>query len=209
MRRLLLCALPFGAGTLLCQYLLPQSWRAWSAGGALLLGLAVSLALKGRRRTALRIAAAGLTLGILWFSGYEALFLEPAEALAGSEALVTLELTDYPEEAGHNVRCTVRVLEPALRGRAVYYGGRELMDLEPGNRVTTAAKFYSAAHPGGGDSVYFTSQGIFSRLYGKGDPEIDPGSAGSLRYLPQRLARRTASSSVPRMWRTRFCITME
>ena len=121
MRRLLLCALPFGAGTLLCQYLLPQSWRAWSAGGALLLGLAVSLALKGRRRTALRIAAAGLTLGILWFSGYEALFLEPAEALAGSEALVTLELTDYPEEAGHNVRCTVRVLEPALRGRAVFH----------------------------------------------------------------------------------------
>lgn len=195
MRRLLLCALPFGAGTLLCQYLLPQSWRAWSAGGALLLGLAVSLALKGRRRTALRIAAAGLTLGILWFSGYEALFLEPAEALAGSEALVTLELTDYPEEAGHNVRCTVRVLEPALRGRAVYYGGRELMDLEPGNRVTTAAKFYSAAHPGGGDSVYFTSQGIFSRLYGKGDPEIDPGSAGSLRYLPQRLARRLKAAA--------------
>ena len=195
MRRLLLFALPFGAGTLLCQYLVPDAWRPWAAGAALLLGMAASLLPEKRRRRALRIACAGLTLGILWFSGYGALFLEPAEALAGSESTVTLELLDYPEESGRGVRCTVRVLEPALRGRAVYYGGGELLALEPGNRVTTEAKFYSAVHLGGGESAYYTAQGIFARLYGKGEPEISAGNAGSLRCLPQRLARRLKTAA--------------
>jgi len=179
-------ALPFGTGCLLCQYLLPQESWPWTAAGALVLGLAVSL-LRGQWKRIARIAAVGLAAGILWFSGYTALYLGPAEELEGLEDLAELELADYPEESGHGVRCAVRV--PGARGKAMYYGGYDLLGLEPGDRITSVVKYYSAARLGGGDSSYYTAQGIFMRLYGDEIVSVEPGDAGSLRWLPQRMAR--------------------
>lgn len=188
MRKLLLFSVPFAAGILLCQYILPEIWRTWAALAVLACGGIGAMLLKGRRRLAAGIAASGLVAGILWVSGYAALYLSPAEALAGTEDVVTLELMDYPEEAGHGGRCVVRVLDRGLRGKAMYYGGYDLLDLEPGNRITTTAKFYSAVNLAGEKRTSFTSQGIFLRLYGKGEALVEPGGAGSLRYLPQRVA---------------------
>lgn len=179
-------ALPFGAGCLLCQYLLPRELRPWTAVGALALGAALSL-LRGHWKRPARIAAAGLAVGILWFSGYSALYMGPAEELEGLEDLVELELADYPEIASYGARCVVRV--PGVRGRAMYYGGYDLMNLKPGDRITAVAKYYSAARLGGGDSSYYTAQGVFLRLYGDEIVSVEPGDAGSLRYLPQRAAR--------------------
>ena len=179
-------ALPFGAGCLLCAYLLPQAVWPWAAAGALALGLAASL-LRDRSRKLARIASAGLAVGILWFSGYAALYLEPAQALEGLEDLAELELADYPEETGYGARCVVRV--PGLRGKAIYYGDYDLLALEPGDRITSVVKYYSAAQPGGEDSSYYTSHGIFLRLYGAEITSVEHGTYGNIRYLPQRLAR--------------------
>lgn len=186
MRRLTLFALPFGAGCALCQYLLPESWRYWAAGIALLAVLLSSL-LHGRERQMVRIAAAGLAAGILWFSGYAALRLGPARALAGREDWVEVQLADYPEETDYGARCLAEV--PGLRGRALLYGDRELLALEPGNRVGLTARYESAEAPGGEESSYFTSRGVFLRLYGQGEMEAERGDAGKARYLPQRLAK--------------------
>ena len=96
-----------------------------------------------------------------------------------------MELTGYPEETDFGARCQVRV--QGLLGRAVYYGGRELLDLEPGDRAAANVKYNSAQVLGGEESAYFTSRGVFLRLYGRGELEAEPG--GGLRYLPQRMAR--------------------
>ena len=186
MRRLMWFALPFGAGCLLCQYLLPQAFWPWTAAAALMAGLA-SLLLRGQGRKIVGIAALGLAVGILWFMGYAGLYLRPAEELAGLEDLAEMELADYPEEAGYGARCVVHI--PGVKGKAIYYGGYDLLDLEPGNRITSAVKYYSAAQLGGGDSAYYTSQGIFLRLYGDEIVDLERGNAGSLRYLPQRMSR--------------------
>jgi len=185
MRRLMWFALPFGAGCLLCQYLLPQETWPWTAAGALVLGLAVSL-LRGQWKRTARIAAIGLAVGILWFSGYTSLYLGPVEGLEGLEDLAELELADYPEEASYGARCVVRI--PGVRGKAMYYGGYDLLDLEPGDRITSAVKYYSAARLGGEDSSYYTAQEIFLRLYGDEIVSVEHGDAGSLRWLPQRMA---------------------
>ena len=185
MRRLMWFALPFGAG---CgQYLLPEGARLWTAAGVLLLGLA-SLALGGRARLAARIAAAGCAAGILWFSGYAALYLAPAEALAGRTLVLELELTGCPEEAPGGARCEARM--DGLRGKIVFYGDRSLLSLEPGNRILTQAKCYSASTLSGEESGYYLSKGVFLRLYGSGEPlDVREGNAGSWRYLPARLSR--------------------
>ena len=180
-------ALPFAAGCLLCTYLLPGALRPWAAGGALVLRLAVSVLLRGRAGKLVRIGAIGLAAGVLWFMGYSALYLDPAEELAGLEDIVTLELADYPEESGYGARCAVRI--PGVRGKALYYGGYDLLDLEPGDRVIAAVKYYSAARPGGEDSSYYTSQGVFLRLYEGETVDLERGTSGNFRYLPQRMAR--------------------
>ena len=186
-------ALPFGAGCALCQYLLPGPWRGWAAAAAVCAALAASLLREKRSRRALRIGALGLAAGMLWYAGYATLFLSPAQRLTGTEDAVTLELLDYPEETGYGARCTVRVLDGGLRGRAVYYGESALLALEPGDRVTAAVRYESADQVRGGESGYYTAQGIFARLYGQGKPEVEPGGHPG-RYLPQRLARALRSA---------------
>lgn len=187
MRKLLFFTVPFILGTALCQYVLPVSWQGWLAGAALLLGLALA---RLRRERKILVASAALALGLLWYSGYAQLYLTPAEALVGQEDTVTLELLDYPEERDYGVRCTVRVLDRGLLGKAIYYGDSTLLDLEPGNRLTASIKYYSAVTVGGRASTYYTSRGIFLRMYDQGAPlAVEPGRSGSLRYLPQRLRR--------------------
>lgn len=188
MRRLLLFALPFILGTALCQYVLPLAWQGWLAGAVVLVGLALARLLRRSRSFA---ASAALALGLLWYSGYAQLFLAPAEALVGGEDTVVLELLDYPEERDYGARCTVRVLDRGLPGRAVYYGDSALLDLEPGDRLRASVKYYSAVTVGSRSSTYYTSRGLFLRMYDQGAPvTVEPGRAGSLRYLPQRLRLR-------------------
>ena len=177
-------ALPFGAGCALCQYLLPERFRVWAALAVLALGLA-SFLLRGKARRAMRIAAVGCCAGMLWFSGYAALHLAPAEALAGSGHIFEMELVDYPVESTGGARCEVRIA--GLRGKAAFYGGPELLELEPGTRIVAQCACYSAATLAGEESSYHVSRGVFLRLYGDGELlAVRPGDPG--RYLPARLS---------------------
>ena len=162
MRKLVWFALPFGAGCTLCWYLLPEGIWLYTAAGTAALGLAASVLLRGRPGKAVRIAAAGCVLGILWFSAYNVWMLRPAEKLVGTRHVLEMELADYPEEVSSGTRCWVRV--DGLRGKAVFYGGRELLELEPGNRVLAQTAAYSAETLAGEENGYFLSSGVFLRL---------------------------------------------
>lgn len=190
MRKLLCFALPFAVGTGLCQYLLPESWQLPVAAGVLLLGLALAAVWKGGR-TRCALAALGLAVGLGWFWCHAQLTLAPARALVGTEAEVTLELADYPQQQDYGVRCTVRILGNGVPGKAVYYGDSALLGLEPGTHIRTTVKYYDAAVVSDLESTYYTSQGIFIRAYDKEKSfTVSEGRSGTLPYLPQRLARR-------------------
>lgn len=195
MRPLLVFGLAFGGGTAVCQYLLPAAARPWTA--LVLLALLVPAGLLGdrRERRAARLLCAGLAAGVLWYAGYAELLLAPAEALAGTEDTVTVEVIDYAEESGFGSRCRVRLADGSLRGEGMFFGTAALLDLEPGDRFTSRAKFYSAVTLAGEARSTYTSRGVFFRLYGKGDLTPVPGRAGSLRYLPQRLAKALRESA--------------
>lgn len=195
MRPLLVFGLAFGGGTALCQYLLPAAVRPWTA--LVLFALLVPAGLLGgrRERRAARLLCAGVAAGVLWYAGYAALFLAPAEALAGAEDTVTVEVIDYAEESGFGSRCRVRLTDGSLRGEGMFFGSAALLDLEPGDRFTSRAKFYSAVTLAGEARSTYTSRGVFFRLYGKGDMTPVPGRAGRLRYLPQRLAKALRESA--------------
>lgn len=188
MRRLLLFALPFGAGVALCLYLLPGAWWLYAAAGGGLAGLALSRLWRKKRRQ-LAVMSLGFALGALWLTAYAQLYLAPAQALVGQEGTFALEVLDYPEITDYGLRLTVRV--EGVRGKAVYYGDESLSALVPGNTLTVTAGCASAQSLSGDESDYYTARGVFLRLYGRGEArEVERGRAGSLRYLPCRLAHR-------------------
>ena len=188
MRKLMWFVLPFGVGCALCQSLLPEGVWLWTAAGVFALGLVVSFLLREKAGRAVRIAALGCAAGILWFSGYAALHLAPGEELVGTQHIFEMELTAYPEEISTGARCEVKIA--GLRGKVLYYGGWELLNLEPGNTIVSQTSGYSAATLSGEESSYYISQGVILRLYGKGDLlAVSSGKAGSIRYLPARLSR--------------------
>ena len=51
----------------------------------------------------------------------------------------------------------------------------------------------------GTELTTFTSRGIFALLYCSEVPDVSPGSAGSLRYLPQRLSR-AMGDKISQVW---------
>lgn len=186
MRRLVCFAAPFALGTAACQYLLPEEWRVAAAAAAALAG-ALAVLLAGKRRKRAAAAAAGLLLGVCWFTLYASWFLTPNERLSGTEDAVSVTLADYAQRTGTGVRCEVR--SAAFRGRAMLYGDAFLLDLAPGDTVRARVKYYSAVDAGGERSSYFTSRGVFLRMYVQGEPLDVEKNAPSLRYLPRRLAR--------------------
>lgn len=142
----------------------------------------------------MRIAAAGCAVGILWFFAYNAWMLRPAEYLVGTRHVLEMELADYPEETSDGARCRVKV--EGLRGKAVFYGGWDLLELDPGNRILAQTTAYSAETISGEESGYYLSSGVFLRLYGSGDVlAAEAGNAGSWKYLPARLSRWLQSSA--------------
>lgn len=180
-------ALPFGAGCALCWYLLPEKIWLYTAAGITAFGLVVSVLLRGKPGRIMRIAAVGCALGIVWFFAYSARTLDPAESLVGTRHIFELELTEYPEEISSGARCRVKV--EGLRGKAVFYGGWDLLELEPGNRVLAQVSAYSAETIAGEESGYYLSSGVFLRLYGSGDVlAVETGNAGNWQYFPARLS---------------------
>ena len=191
MRILATFCFAFAAGVFGAQYLLPAWLLPYAAAGFALLGALWAAALwKDWRRRALLIAA-GLSLALLYDYVCVRVVQEPFEALFGATETLTLELADYPSATDYGSRAEVRVLDRGLRGKAIYYGGAELLDLTPGTRLTARAEVRSAATIRENEVTAFTSRGVFALLYARGEAEIGSGGAVSpLRYLPQRLARR-------------------
>ena len=194
MRRLALLGGGFSLGIFLAQYLLPPA--LWLPGAGLCLTLTALAAFLLRktdlpRRRALLLGCA-LAAGLGYNALYTQLVLSPAELLADTEReAVTMTLCEYPEATSYGAQVTVR-LNGLTPGKAVYYGSEALLGLEPGNTVTCDVSFGSARTVRGEEIRSFTSKGVFLLCYRRGEETVESGSAGSLRWLPQRTARAMA-----------------
>lgn len=187
MRRPLLCfALPFALSVLVGQIALSEDWQLFAAAVLWPLGLLAAW-LWQEKRTAVIVVSAGLACGLVWLWGFTALRIAPAEALVGKELTVTLELVEHPEERDYGARCVVRA--EGIDGKLMYYGDAALLELSPGDRLTGTVKCSSALEVGGRKSSYYTSQGIFLRLYPRGEMTVSVCEENQLRYLPQHLRR--------------------
>ena len=151
----------FALGCIASQYFLAPALWLPAAGIVLVLG-ALGLLLRGPMRRRVLLCALGMAFAFGWSAVYAHFIAAPNEALVGQTDEVELELCTYAVETNYGAKATVRILGRGLRGRAVYYGGFDLLALEPGERVRDTVLFNSATDPSGDGSHIrnFTSKGV-------------------------------------------------
>lgn len=195
MRVLAIFCAAFAAGVALSQYLPPTRWALILCGvflaSAFIMGLCGCANKRGDWAKRVFLCALGLAFAFGYNTLYAHFIKAPNDALLGTQDTVEAELLGYAEETNHGAKVTVKILNRGLPGRAIYYGDAELMDLEPGAHVTAEALFNSATDPTGKGLHLrnFTAKGVYILLYQRGDPTYDDANVGTLKYLPQRIAK--------------------
>ena len=187
------------------------AWFALGAAGAALAGVLAggpmwlpALALPAaagwlflRRRgmaSAGRAVLLGAAVSLVWLTAYGAVFHAPADALANRTVRLEAVVTDWPEADDYGVRIPVKAgAEGGRRVKAVYYGGEDLLDLAPGDRLASVAYCAPADAIRGQESFYYVSRGILLRCRGYGQVTVVRHEGFPLRYGLSYLARSTRS----------------
>lgn len=184
MRKLAIFAASFSAGIFLAQYLLPNDRLLPCAAAAFLLSCS-RVVWKGKNGRRVFLTALGLSLafGCNWL--YVRQVQQPAQALADTEATVSMTLLDYATETNYGAKATVRI--EGVPGKAVYYGDLSLLTARPGQIVTDTVYFQSASRIRDEEINTFTSRGVFLLAYQRGEAVLEEGSESALRWWPARL----------------------
>lgn len=190
MRIFATAAFAFSGAIFLAQYLLPHAWQLPLCLICVALGAAGFLLKKDARKRAILIAA-GVALGLIWNWSYVKLVQLPAEKMAGETCpLLSMVMLEYAEPTDYGARVTVLPEIEGLTGvRVMYYGDETLLELEPGCRIVDDAELSSAATIREDEITTFTSKGVFLLAYSRGEAVVSNGTAGSIRWLPQRCAK--------------------
>ncbi|MEG1683468.1 MAG: ComEC/Rec2 family competence protein [Oscillospiraceae bacterium] len=187
MRKLATLVAAWTVGMVLGQYLLPTPWLLPAGALALLLG-ALGFLQKDDRRLRIFLLAIGLCAALCYRFGYAQIVQAPAEALAETNVTATLEVCGYPIPTDRGGKVTARLLRDGIHGvKVLYYGGASVLHLVPGDRITGALRFSSAATIRDTDITAFTSKGVFLLAYERGELTVEPAAGGAWRYLPLRL----------------------
>ena len=187
MRTLATIALSFAAGVFAAVLLGVGVWQLWAAGACLLAGL-VLLGLKRTMPARLRLRGMlilfALCGALVYTALFQALVQAPVTARCGQTGEFSGTVLSRPVETEWGVRVTIRLSGSAAK--AEVYADAEYAGLEPGQRLSGTAQWQDAARIRENDVTAFTSRGVFALLYARGPLTAEEGSAGSIRWLPQR-----------------------
>ena len=201
MRILATVALSFAVGCLAAALIGAEVWLLWVAGGALCAAL-IALILKRRfvGRETLRLRAMlilfALAASLLYSAAYGQLFLAPLREKCGEEQEFAGVAVDYPVKTNSGAKVTIRI---AFGQKVVYYGDESLLTLQPGQTLRGSAYWQDALQIREDQITTFSSRGVYVLLYARGDAAVETGSAGSIRWIPQRAAR-AVQEKVKAIW---------
>lgn len=180
MRRLAIFACSFAAAAALYVWLLPPA-SAIPAAGVLLAAALVLRFFRMPMCERAKLCALGLAVGLLWSWGYERVKLEPLRAYCGEEQVISVQVSDLPQETTYGCRVEARL----AGGNILLYLNCAPETLSLGDTVTVNAEVVDVSR-GSGDSenLYYQSRDISLLGFQRGDVEITPAETLPLRCYP-------------------------
>lgn len=190
MRKLATAALSFGAGVALSHYLLPEN-LVYPCTLLLIILIIPALFLGKSLRLRFVLLLLFSAAGIVWYTSYVSVFVEPAEALVGEEHTVTLRVTESPQVFDRWTRAYVKLEQegyPSAKLVLYDYDGY-LPELNPGDLISLDVKFVSAMELYEEQTDIYTSRGILIRAYAKSAPELADRGWRSMLYAPALISK--------------------
>lgn len=189
MRVLATIGFSFGAAALAAALLPFAGWQLPCAAVLAASGLLAILLLRkkkwGRR---MAIIALSMAAALAYQTGYDVLRAAPVRANCGDEAKPFIAtVCDWPTETQRGAKVTVHL--DGYHAKAIYYGDKDLLTVQPGNTLSGTARWQDAARIRDTDVTTFTARGVYALLYGKGNLTVVSGNEDSLRWWPQRAGR--------------------
>ncbi len=193
MRLLMLFSVGFCASCGICAYIAWNDPLLWLELATVCFCLfCAGLCLRRRPLRACAICLLGMTVGFLWYWGYDALYLGAARAMDQREVKATITVTDYSFPADYGAAADGEVELEGKRYQLRLYLSKDVR-LGPGDRVTGTFQFRFTSSGGEKKVTYHRGEGKFLLAYGRKDCQIIPGSEMQISYLPVRLRHRVLS----------------
>lgn len=200
-RRLCWFATSFSVAVFLGIYLLPQ--KLLFPGAVLCAaGILCALFFHGKGRQRVRLASAGLAVGLFWTGSYGLLFRTPAHSLACDKPILyTMELADFPTESRYGSVFPVKLLLPdGSSPKVQLYAGSDALTLHPGDVISAQIRLATSDQIRGESVDYFDSKGIYLLGYARGEVQLtEHPSSLSIRYLPQ-FAAKAIRDMIPKLF---------
>ena len=152
---------------------------------------------KKNRYTAYQLArrgvalALGAVLAFGWAGVYYELFRAPAERWIGDETALSGEVVTYPSPTsigGYSV--TLHLDGGFFAPDVLAYGPADWSALEPGDRLSCAARVKSSARAYGDETTYYTAKGVYLIAYCNDGAEVTPARRVPFRLWPTVCARK-------------------
>ena len=150
MRVLATIALSFSCAVFLAV-LLPWSGWLWYASAVCALGGVVFLILKKPMRRQAKVRLRGMLIffsaaaALVWVNVYQMTFVNDVAEYFGQNAPFEATVAEYPIATDNGAKVTLSL---GFGKKAVYYGDKSLLELQPGNTVTGEAYWQDAGHQG-------------------------------------------------------------
>lgn len=188
MRILATIAFSFSFGIFAAVLLPWNGWQLYAAAVCAAIGAAACFFRRKKAGKRAILIAFSLCAALLYHGFYQSVFVAPTLQKCGETTEFQATVIDWAEPTDYGARITAR-LDGKPSVKAVYYGGFDLLDTEPGNYLSGTARWQDATNIRGEETTYFSARDTYILLYDEGGCTVTDGDAGTLRYLPQRVNR--------------------
>ncbi len=189
MRKLMLAAIGYTSAIIISIFL-PSKLNQYYFSIAAFVLVFSAFIFKNKVRKALIIMLISASLGFLWNSVYDSIFIKPAEELIDTECTVEARVLDYPSISDNYSTVLLRITDtdyPSSKVLVTDYNN-QISQLKIGDIVDIDLKFRSARIRYNTEDDYYFSSGIFLRAYTNGECKIISHRTAAILDLPKLLS---------------------
>ena len=173
MRKLMFATIGFASAIIISIFLLPEFNGYYLALIAFILAFSAFL-FKNKSRKVIAIIFVSASLGFLWNSAYDSIFIRPAEKLVDTECKVEARILDIPSVNSGYSTVLLRLEDPDYPSCKVLVTDYDnlISELKIGDIVGIDLKFRSARIRYNTEDDYYFASGTFLRAYTNGECEL-------------------------------------